>query len=322
VPSAAEARASLARGSKSFGFAAHFLPDDQWDDAARVYRFCRLVDDVADDESVPAEERARDLRGLEAQLLGESTLHPAVSDLFVVDRRRQLDLEAALALIDGCRTDLQPVCLPDDEALLRYAYGVASTVGLLMCGVLGVHAADARAFAIDLGVAMQLTNICRDVKEDAQMGRVYLPATRLRRHGVQPEALVSGRADRDAVARVVVEVLELAERYYASAWEGLRYLPVRARFAILVASRVYRAIGLRLMARGGDALAGRTVVPLTGKLWQAAIATMEFFTPRILGLGRAARHDPALHVALAGLPGADAPPAAEAGEGLHHRGAM
>jgi len=305
VAEAARARAVLAKGSKSFGFAARFLPADQWDDAARVYAFCRLVDDVADDESAPAADRRRDLQGLQAQLHGDQTLHPVVAELFTVDRRRGLDLEAASALIDACQTDLQPVRVADDRQLLRYAYGVASTVGLLMCGVLGVHAPQARAFAIDLGVAMQLTNICRDVAEDATLGRVYLPAERLRAHGVEPEELLTGKASPQGVAGAVEEVLDLAEAYYASAWDGLHYLPFRARLAIVVAARVYRAIGLVLRRNGCDALAGRTWVPLPSKLVQAAIACVELFTPRILGLGTPALHEPSLHTALVGLPGAD-----------------
>lgn len=322
------ARAILAKGSKSFGFAAHFLPPDQWDDAARVYAFCRLVDDVADDESVSVATRQAELDAIVSQIDGEGTLHPIVGELYRAHRRRNLDLDAARALIEGCRTDLEPVCLVDDRALLRYAYGVASTVGLLMCGVLGVTAPAARAFAIDLGIGMQLTNICRDVAEDARLGRVYLPATRLRAHGVQPEQLLDGTADRDRVARAVGDVLDLAESYYASAWEGLRYLPLRARLAIVVAARVYRAIGLRLRAHGCDALAGRTVVPLTGKLVQASIALAEMCTPRILGLGAPAPHDPTLHEALVGLPGADAAAArpdegpTPGGERLLHRPAV
>lgn len=322
MPETPAARAVLAQGSKSFGFAAHFLPPDQWDDAARVYAFCRLVDDVADDEAVPAASRHASLDALRSQLAGEGTMHPTVGELFRAHRRRRLDLDAAQALIEGCRTDLDPVRLPDDDALIRYAYGVASTVGLLMCGVLGVTAPDARAFAIDLGVAMQLTNICRDVAEDGRLGRVYLPATRLRAQGVEPEQLLDGTADPDRVARAVLEVLDLAERYYASAWEGLRYLPLRARLAIVVAARVYRAIGLDLRRRGGDAMAGRTVVPFSGKVVQATIATLEMLTPRLLGLSAPVPHDPALHHALAGLPGADAPPDAPLPLPLVHRPAV
>ncbi|HEU0078108.1 MAG TPA: squalene/phytoene synthase family protein, partial [Longimicrobiaceae bacterium] len=183
---------------------------------------------------------------------------------------------------------------------------VASTVGLMMCAVLGVRCREAHPHAVDLGIAMQLTNICRDVAEDAYHGRVYLPAERLRRAGTSTEALLAGTAGRAAVARAVAGVLELADRYYASADGGMRDLPPRARPAILVASRVYRAIGVRLRKRGCDALAGRTVVRTPEKAFWGTRALAACLRPAILGIGPRWRHDGGLHAALRGLPGVNA----------------
>lgn len=303
LQSAAEARDVLARGSRSFGFAAHLLRPEQWDDAARVYAFCRLVDDIADDPDRSVSDRQLELEQVRLEVRRVRTPRPEVAGLLLVHARSTLRLDAALALIDGCASDLQRVRVPDDDALIRYSYRVASTVGLLMCGVLGVRRPEALAFAVDLGVAMQLTNICRDVLEDAQGDRVYLPGHRLAAAGTSADALVAGTADPAAVSRVVLQLLDLAERYYASAWDGMRFLPLRARLAILVAARVYRRIGTTLRARGGDALAGRTVVPLPAKLLEATWAILSSFTPRILGLGPLPRHEAALHQPLAGLPG-------------------
>ncbi|MCP4805739.1 MAG: phytoene/squalene synthase family protein [Proteobacteria bacterium] len=297
-------RATLAKGSKSFGFAAWFLADDEWDDAARVYAFCREVDDIADDELAPAQKRRAALDRLTLDVRAEHSDAPAVLALLEVHRRRALDLGAASELIAGCRSDVGQVRIASDDELVRYGYRVASTVGLMMCGVLGVRDPDALPFAIDLGVAMQITNICRDVKEDAENGRIYLPADRLRAAGVEPTELIEGSADRRAVSRVVLDLLDLAERYYASAWEGLRYLPWRARFAILIASRVYRRIGVNLRRADGDALAGRTIVPLQSKLAEVLFCTIRYFHPTVLGVAPAPPHDGTLHAALRGLPGA------------------
>ncbi|MBN2799890.1 MAG: phytoene/squalene synthase family protein [Deltaproteobacteria bacterium] len=301
------AREVLARGSRSFGFAARFLTPAQGDDAARVYAWCRLVDDLADDLSQPPEVRLAALSAVRAEVAGRAPPRAEVAGLLAVHDKQPLDLDAALALVDGCASDVGAVRISDDEALLRYAYRVASTVGLLMCGVLGVRRQEALAFAIDLGLAMQLTNICRDVAEDARGGRIYLPATRLAAAGITPEQLLAGEADRAAVASVVLGVLDLAERYYRSAWDGMRFLPLRARLAILVAARVYRRIGLRLRSRGGDALAGRVVVPLAGRLVEAARAVAHLLTPGALGLSPVPRHDADLHLALRGLPAAHPP---------------
>jgi phytoene synthase len=193
----------------------------------------------------------------------------------------------------------------DDDELLRYCYRVASTVGLMMCAVLGVREPSAFPHAVDLGVAMQLTNICRDVREDARMGRVYLPASRLEAAGLTPDDLLQDRVDREALARVVADLLHLADRYYASADAGMRWIPARARTAIVVASRVYRAIGVKLRRRGCDAWSGRTVVGGVEKVGWLAAALAASVGPTIAGWGPPARHVASLHGSLAGLPGAN-----------------
>jgi 15-cis-phytoene synthase len=295
---------TLQRKARTFNLASHLLPRSARDDAALVYAFCRLVDDTADESSDPvAAASALDRLALEVQ--GHAPARPLVAAFRAAAARLDLPLRAAAELIEGVRSDLGAVRVPDDDELLRYCYRVASTVGLMMCAVLGVRRREALPHAVDLGVGMQLTNIARDVAEDARLGRVYLPATRLRRAGVEPDALLDGTADRAAVARVVAEVLALADTYYRSADAGMRDIPWQARQAILVASRVYRAIGLRLRRRSCDALGGRTVVPWTGKIVWCSRALLAGLRPQILGIGARRPHDAALHVALRGLPGAN-----------------
>ena len=174
-----------------------------------------------------------------------------------------------------------------------------------MCGVLGVTDKQALPFAIDLGVAMQLTNICRDVREDAGRGRVYLPATRLRAAGIDPERLPTGDIDRAKLAGVVRDLLALAERYYASADDAMRHIPWRSRLAILVASRIYRAIGRRLLRHGADTWAGRTIVPWWEKGAWAAAGLFAALHPRVAGWVPSPPHERALHLGLEGLPGTD-----------------
>lgn len=299
TPAVDEVAAVLAAGSKSFHFASLFLPADRRADAALLYAFCRHVDDVADDAADAAQARVA-LDRLVAELTGAAAPRPLVAALRDLFARQGIDVRYALELVAGVGSDLAEVRVADDGELVRYGYRVAGTVGLMMCGVLGVRDPAALPHAVDLGVAMQLTNICRDVKEDAERGRVYLPATRLRALGVaaRPEDVLAAR---DAVPVVVADLLELAERYYRSAEDGMRYIPWRARLAILVASSVYRAIGVRLRANGADALAGRTVVPLLGKVVVAVGALLRFPRASL----RRASHRPLLHRALVGLPGID-----------------
>ena len=295
-----QSRDILATHARSFRWASWFLPPDRRDDAAVVYAWCRWVDDAVD-EAPDAEAAAAAVALLRAELLGECEPRPIPAAFLEVCRKRSISLGPALELIEGCESDLGSVRFCDDGELLRYCYRVAGTVGLIMCGVLGVTDERAAMHAVDLGVGMQLTNICRDVLEDAQRGRTYLPETRLSAAGTSPEALLEGRADREAVATVVRDLLALAERFYESADHGMRFIPVRSRIAILVAGRVYRAIGRVLLARGGDALAGRAWVGTAGKSVHTLSALVAFL--RLAATRKVASHDPELHVALVGLPG-------------------
>ncbi len=299
------ARAVLSEKARSFRWAAQFLTPEVHDDAAVLYAFCRLVDDTADLAETTEVARVG-LTAIEDELHGRAAPRPLMESFIKVAQRRQLDLACAQELINGVRSDLDEVIFEDDVQLLRYCYRVAGTVGLMMCAVLGVRQSHAKPFAVDLGVAMQLTNICRDVAEDAEMGRVYLPATRLRHFGTSPEELLRGESDREAVARVVNDLLDMADWYYDSADLGMRFIPSRSRLAILVASRVYRAIGVKLRENGGDALAGRTIVSWPGKTRWVAHALRKFASPRISGISPLPPHNPQLHLALDGLPGANA----------------
>ncbi len=295
-------RATLARKARTFHFAAHLLPASVRDDAAVVYAFCRRVDDAADEATDP-DTAARALDRLDAELRGDVPPGPLVAAFRETAARCDLPLDSAHELIVGVRSDLGEVRIEDDAELLRYCYRVAATVGLMMCGVLGVRCRDALPHAVDLGIAMQLTNIARDVAEDAANERIYLPAARLRAAGVDPAALLAGTADPRRGAAVVGDLLALADRYYRSADAGMRDIPWRPRQAILVASRTYRAIGVELRRRACDTLAGRTVVGWPGKLLWGSRALAAGCSPGILGVGPRRRHDAALHQPLRGLPG-------------------
>jgi phytoene synthase len=304
----AQSRAVLSTHARSFRWASKFLPAAARDDAAVVYAFCRLVDDVAD-ESPDPERALAELHRLEKEVAGEAPSRPLVSAFLEVASRRGIDVRSAMELIAGVRSDLDVVIVQTDAELLRYCYRVAGTVGLMMCPILGVTAGAAHPHAIDLGVAMQLTNICRDVLEDSGRGRVYLPADRLRAVGVEPSQILDGTADRAAVASVVRDILRLAESYYLSADHGMQFIPAKSRLAIVVASRLYRAIGIKLWRkRNGDALQGRTWITWAGKLSLVGVSLGHFVRPTILGLVGPSGHDRRLHRALRGLPGASGNP--------------
>jgi len=168
------ALAVLKSKGRSFYFASHLLGPQQRDRAARLYAFCRRVDDLADEASDPQQAYVT-LERLKASLNSSQTDDANVNDMQTLMHDVAIPPEPMQALIEGVQSDLRHRQVRDEAELLSYAYQVAGTVGVMMCRVLDVSTPRAWPFAIDLGIAMQLTNIARDVGEDARMGRVYLP---------------------------------------------------------------------------------------------------------------------------------------------------
>ena len=296
----AAADSALARKGRSFHWARRLLGATHAARATRLYGFCRHLDDLADEAISPETARAK-LEAAQREItLGESR-DPVIRDGIQLLRECRIAPEIALELIEGIRSDLWEVRVPDEAALLRYCYRVAGTVGLMMCGALGVREAAAFRHAIDLGIAMQLTNICRDVTEDGALGRRYLPASMIGE--VEPAELVCpSHGLQTRARRGVADLLAKAERYYRSGENGLPYLPLRARTGILVAARVYRAIGTRLNERDHAFWLGRVVISdhektaLTARALLSAPWRSSFWR-------RPSEHDAALHRALTGLPG-------------------
>jgi len=296
-------RAVLARHGRSFHWASRLLAGPDAERCARLYAFCRHVDDLVD--GGPPETAQRAMHGLRCDLLRGRSDDPTLTGFLRLADACDIPRHLVLAFLDGVATDLGPVAVRDERELLRYAYGVAGTVGLMMCAALGVRDRRALPFAIDLGVAMQLTNVCRDVAEDAGAGRLYLPRSLLR-PTTSAAAIRRGewRALEDA-RRAVRTLLGLADRFYRSADLGMRYLPRRARLGILTASRVYEAIGDEILAQPPSAWTRRAVVGPRRKLGRTLRAIGALLRPRSWNRGRPPRHDAALHGPLRALPGAD-----------------
>ena len=270
-------------------------------DAARLYAFCRLLDDMADGDIENGPARLADIR---ADLLaGRHGADPALQAFLPLMAEKHFPPDVLIALIDGLLEDQEDVVsLADEAALLRYAYRVAGTVGLLMCHVLDCHSPSARAHAIDLGIGMQLTNIARDVLEDAQMNRRYLPGSWV--GDADPETILAAARDPEGsvakkVREAVARLLLLADRFYASGAEGYRYLPWRAHMSIAVAAKVYRQIGVQLAVADFAWHDGRQVTSKGTKL-RCSVMALAGLTGRLYPYR--SQHDTRLHAALQGLP--------------------
>ena len=209
---------SLAANGRSFHWARRFLGERMGRDAARLYAFCRVLDDMADGDIRGGPKRLLVIR--EDLMAGRSGHDPALAGFHDFMLEKAFPPDVIVALIDGLLDDQkEEVALANEADLLRYAYRVAGTVGLLMCHVLDCHDEQARAHAIDLGIAMQLTNIARDVLEDAEMNRRYIPGDWV--CGASPATIrEAARSPDGPVARKVTAAVErllaLAETFYTS----------------------------------------------------------------------------------------------------------
>ena len=283
----------LARHGKSFYWASLFLGPKIAERAAQLYQFCRFVDDLADGD---LSERKESLEDIRARLEGHSVAAgPETESFLQLASENDIPLIAARELLDGMLSDQTAVAFNSEAELLRYCHGVAGTVGLMMCRVLNCKDQRPDSFAIDLGIAMQLTNIARDVLEDAKMERRYLPASWV---NVPASTIAASNvACRAPVASAIKRVLDLAEEYYGSALVGIKLLPFRSRFSITVALRVYRQIGVLLQRRHLRWWDGRVYVSASEKVLLTLRSLLDLRPAAILN------HNQRLHRDLKGLAG-------------------
>lgn len=266
-----KALSSLKQNGKTFWFASLFLPKQMATDAAILYSFCRDLDDVADQATtaVASRKAIRHLEQIRKDLSAGQSQDPLLAEIFQLASRTALDLRAAVCLLDTLLEDANGSAeILDEASLIRYCYGAAGTVGLMMCAILGVDSPKAKIQAIDLGIAMQLTNIARDVIEDAILGRRYVPAPWV--GNFTPKQISDGyKEDSKMLATLaagIERVLALADIFYAAAVPGFDAIPAQARNGIRIAAAVYREIGVGLRHRGCDCSRGRVVVPIVAKV--------------------------------------------------------
>jgi len=285
--------------SRSFHAASMLLPGAVRDAAVATYAFCRGADDDVDaaGSEAAARERHRRTRERLARIYAGETMDTPVARGFAwVVRTKGIPRDEPEALLDGMAQDVGEVRVADEQALLLYCYRAAGVVGRMMSRIMDRPAADALRRAVDLGIAMQLTNIARDVGEDARRGRVYLPGSWLAEAGSSFEEVLAG-IPTPALNGVNLRLLARAEAYYASGIAGICLLPAGCRPAILGAAQLYRAIGRRVRARGGDGITARARVggPAKIALLGTAVARCAL-DPRLRT--RPTGHDAALHAPL------------------------
>jgi len=261
----AACRALLCGGSKSFHLAGRLLPPRVGADAAALYAFCRVADDAIDGGGGRA-ALGRLRERLFRAYAGQPFDLPSDRALASVVAAHGIPRALPEALLEGFAWDAEGRRYATISELRAYAARVAGAVGAMMALLMGVRDPDAIAQACALGVAMQLSNVARDVGEDARAGRVYLPLDWLREAGIDPDAFVAAPEAGPGLTQVLQRLLAEAGRLYAAAEPGIARLPRACRPGIWAARLIYDEIGLQVARDGVDPVTARAVVPTSRKL--------------------------------------------------------
>ena len=270
----AQCRAALREGSYTFFAASLILPRAVREPASALYAFCRLADDAVDNAADDASDKGGDKHAavarlrlrLDAAYSGRAC--PVAADRVLSTVVAQFNIPRALpeALLQGFEWDANGRRYESMEDLQDYAARVAGSVGAMMALLMGVRCSEGLARACDLGVAMQLSNIARDVGEDARMGRLYLPLQWMRDAGLDPEAWLACPVFNEQIASVVSRVLQAADVLYQRVDAGVAQLPLACRPGINAARFLYAEIGHEVARRGLDSVSQRAVVARSRKL--------------------------------------------------------
>lgn len=289
----------MSQHGKSFYFASLIFSKKRLFKIATLYRLCRFIDDCADE-----------LEDVESQKAIDSILfdleHPEHQSEF---NNLVMEVEAwgvkrsfLKELVIGAQFDARGGMIENEDDLMLYCYRVAGVVGLMMCPLIGVQDKRGYPHAIDLGIGMQLTNICRDILEDARMQRIYLPQKDVKRLGLSL-AILQKEVTPVELKQLVEKFLKVADNYYLSGYRGLAYIPLRPRIVILLAGEIYRHIGLKIRSKNFEVLKGRVYLNFWEKILvsfktMARLATSTFWKPK--------QHSEDLHKLIKTLPGANA----------------
>ncbi len=279
----AACRALMRGGSKTFFAASHLLPARVREPATALYAFCRLADDAIDE----CGETLTSLHDrLDRAYAGRPCPHPADRAFAHMVQAHHLPRALPLALLEGFAWDTQARRYATLDELLDYAARVAGSVGAMMAVLMGIRHPAALARACDLGVAMQLTNIARDVGEDARAGRLYLPLDWLRDAGVDPDLFLADPVPDAKLASVVARLLEVADTLYVRGCTGIAALPASCRPGIHAAATIYAEIG-RTLERSGHDITQRARVP-TGRKLVLLATSLRAFRPAARSLAEPA----------------------------------
>ena len=249
----------LKREGKSFYWASFFLPKDSKRNAGTLYSICRYFDDIADKDN---RDQTSYLRDAIKEI--KSNKNNKINFFF---KKNKIHNSIFIDLIEGFIIDQKKIRIQNQEELIKYSYHVAGTVGLMMAKIIGVKDKKAVRSAIDLGIGMQLTNIARDVHEDARMQRIYIPANWIPDISLSDLSKKNSNLNNDKIiSDAILKLIGLSDKFYKNGFSGLKYIPFTTRLAIFVAANVYKGIGIKIKKRKNKYLRERVYLNFFEKI--------------------------------------------------------
>tara|TARA_Y100000739_G_scaffold201896_1_gene186982 strand:- start:58 stop:903 length:846 start_codon:yes stop_codon:yes gene_type:complete len=247
----------LKKHAKSFYWASFFLSKETFNKCSSLYNFCRTLDDIVDDNN-KLEIKKNNFLQFKKNFMNKDLNDPIIKEMWSIINSEKISEKVVTDLFDGVETDLEEkVRINSKKELLVYSYRVAGTVGLMMSKILKVKNKEALKGAIDLGIAMQLTNIARDVCEDRDRNRQYI------------------KPDFSAIKETINE----SQIFYQKSFSSISSIPLRSRFSVIVARRVYKKIGDYILKQNNSEnynKAGKIYVPIFGKIIQTFLSIIDF----------------------------------------------
>ena len=247
----------LAKYAKSFNWAGFFLPSNEYEKSLIVYNFCRTLDDIAD-EINQLEVKKENFSRFKKNFLNKNFDNLIIKEMWSIIDSENISKNVVIDLFNGVETDLEEkVQIKSKKDLLVYSYRVAGTVGLMMSKILKVKNKEALRGAIDLGIAMQLTNIARDVNEDKERDRKYI----------------------ESDFSIIKKTIQESEVFYQKSFNSISGIPLRSRFSVIVARRIYKKIGDFILKKENTEnynKAGKIYVPVFGKIIETLLSIYDF----------------------------------------------
>ncbi len=241
-----EKKLSLKFRAKTFYFASLFLPKQIRSEIESLYIFCRLIDDLGDENKFKKKKILENLLKIKKEIKINFSSDNKINDFIKIMQKYKIEKNLPLELIYGVRGDLKNVNFSDIKELIEYSFRVAGTVGYMFCKIIGVKEKKHIFRGVQLGIAMQFTNIARDVEEDLKRKRIYIPKSMRNYKKADYSKILKNEEIKKQFSISLKELLDKADQIYNNAWEGIYKLPLRFRLPIGIAAELYQQIGKKI----------------------------------------------------------------------------